>query len=152
MAGETFRNRVQIDPKDLAEYIRSPQGPVFRSMSIAGDVVKRRAQARVGVWRPVPGDPFAARRAARRRPGTLRDSIVKRISVRGGLPVVLVGSDDPIALIHHEGTAPHTIRARRRPRLVFFANGHVQRRLQVRHPGTSPNRYLTDSLYVIPEL
>lgn len=150
MATDEFRNRVIIDPKDLADWIRSPQGPVFRAMSNAGDVVKARARQRVGVWKPAPGDPFAARRIARRRPGTLRDSIVKRIVIKSVGPVVLVGSDDPIALIHHEGTPPHTITARRRPRLVFFANGHVQRRLTVHHPGTRPNKYLTDSLYTIP--
>lgn len=145
----TFRDRIVIDPAALADYVRGPNGPVFRALSQAGDVVKRRAQARVGVWKPVPGDPFAARRAARRAGGTLRDSIVKRVTIRDGVPVFIVGSEDPIALIHHEGTPPHPIVARRRPRLVFFANGHVQRRLSVRHPGTRPNRYLTDSLYAL---
>lgn len=142
-----FAVRVQIDPQELAQFIRSPQGPVFRAMSLAADVIKERARKRVGVYRPEPGDPFAARRIARRRPGTLRDSIVKRVAPpRNGLPVILVGSDDPISLIHHEGTPPHTITARRRPWLVFYSNGHVQRRITVHHPGTKPNRYLTDSL------
>lgn len=142
----TFRNRVRVDPAEVARLMRDGQGGMFRFMSIVGDRIKANAKRRVGVHKPDPRDPFASRR--RRRPGTLRDSIVKRVTIVGGDLVVLVGSDDDIALIHHEGTPPHTITARRRPNLVFYSGraGRVIRVRSVRHPGTRPNRYLADAM------
>jgi hypothetical protein len=140
--------RVVVDPAKLAEVLRSPQGPVMRRMIQDGELVKREAQRLVGVYRP-PDAYSAANR--RRRPGTLRDSITKRVVATGRGPVVEVGSDDKIALLHHEGTVPHVIRARRRPYLVFFWRrvGHVVRMRQVNHPGTQPNRFLTNALRVL---
>lgn len=142
-----FQSRVTIDPQKLAGFLRGPQSGVLRHELEVGAAVKRIAQRKVGVYRPEPGDPFAARRISRRRPGTLRDSIVVRVADRGaGLPSVMVGSDDPIALLHHDGTPPHVIRARRKPMLVFYSHGAIRVVKSVRHPGTKPNRYLTDAL------
>jgi hypothetical protein len=140
----TFRNRVRVDPAQVARLMRDGQGGMFRFMSIIGDRIKVNAQRRVGVYKPDPADPIRRRR----RPGTLRDSIVKRVTIVRGTLVVLVGSDDEIALIHHEGTPPHTITARRRPMLAFYSAraGRVIRVRSVRHPGTQPNRYLTDAM------
>jgi hypothetical protein len=143
----TFGGRVIIDPAKLAEFLRSPNGPAVRVLMEAGQRVKADAQRRVGVYRPP--DAYSASHR-QRRPGTLRDSIVTRLVADPG-PVgvaVLVGSEDPIALWHHEGTQPHLIRARNKPRLVFFwpQVGHVVAFKQVNHPGTKPNRYLTDAL------
>lgn len=144
---QEWSTRVQIDPVKLAAFLRSPASGILRDNLRRGQAVKAEARRRVGVYRPESGDPFAARRLARRPAGTLRDSIVVRVADRGaGLPAVLVGSDDPIAFIHHEGTAPHVIRARRKPFLVFYHRGSVRRVKSVRHPGTHANRYLTDSL------
>lgn len=148
---QAWSTRVQIDPVKLAAFLRSDDSGILRDLMQRGQIVKRGAQRRVGVWKPEPGDPFAARRYARRRPGTLRDSIVTRVADRGtSLPAVLVGSDDPIAFLHHEGTPPHTIRARRRPFLVFYSGGRVRRVRSVRHPGTDPNPFLTDALRDLP--
>lgn len=151
MPAHSFAARVTIDPRLVADFVRSPQGPVFRQMSIDGDRVKREAQRLVGVYRPIPGDPFAARRMRKRRPGTLRDSIVKRITQVNGELTVLVGSDDPIALLHHEGTEPHEIRARRKPMLVYYSGRRrtIVRAKAVRHPGTAPNPYLVKALRVL---
>lgn len=83
--------------------------------------------------------------------GNLRDSVVKRVfadTAGGGMPRVVVGSGHPIALIHHEGTRPHLIRPRYKKVLRFPGHsrtGWVFAKL-VRHPGTKPNRYLTDNL------
>lgn len=140
-----FGSYVTIDPTKLAEFMRSEEGPVFRMLIEDGEVVKQEAKRLVGVHEPVPGE----RRS--RRPGTLRDSIVKRIGTENGLPAVQVGSDDPIALIHHEGTEPHTIEPRTAPRLVFYWKkiGAVVSALRVDHPGTKPNRFLTNALAVL---
>lgn len=142
----TFGSFVTIDPVKLADYMRSPNGPVMRMLIEDGEAVKDEAKRRVGVYEPPPAGPQRAR-----RPGTLRDSIVKRIGVEDGLPVVQVGSDDPIALWHHEGTESHTIEPRTRPRLVFYWKkvGRVVTALRVNHPGTKPNRFLTDSLAIL---
>jgi hypothetical protein len=64
---------------------------------------------------------------------------------------VQVVAEDEIALWHHEGTRPHTIRARRKPLLVFFwpKAGRVVSFKQVNHPGTKPNRFLTKPLRAV---
>lgn len=47
-----------------------------------------------------------------------------------------------------KGTKPHTIRARKKPKLVFFwpKVGRVVSFKSVRHPGTEPNNYLLGAL------
>ena len=148
--GGTFGTAVVVDPVRLAEFLRSSQGPVVRHLLRAGDVVKEGAQRRVGVWKPGPGEPdwSIRRRTAERRPGTLRDSIVKRVVEDGDGVKVLVGSEDRVALFHHEGTVPHTIAASRKPMLVFWSGrrGQTVRVLSVQHPGTAPNRFLVEAL------
>lgn len=144
----TFGTYVNIDPVKLAEFMRSPNGPVIRDLIERGERVKIEAQRLVGVYEP-PDDYSASHRE--RRPGTLRDSIVKRVADVDGQPAVIVGSDDSIALWHHEGTQPHTITPKRASALVFFwpKVGHVVRLLSVNHPGTKPNRFLTNALNVL---
>lgn len=146
--GGTFGNYVVIDPVKLAEVLRGPNGPVVRDLVEAGELVKAEAKRLVGVYQP-PDAYSAANR--KRRPGTLRDSIVKRVVDIDGSPAVLVGSEDPIALWHHEGTQPHVIRARRAPMLVFFwpRVGRVVAFPRVNHPGTQPNRFLSNALAVL---
>ncbi len=149
--GGTFGGSVIVDPRKVADLMRSPQGPVVRRMIEDGQKVKREAQRLVGVYRP-PDAWSAAHRG--RRPGTLRDSIVTRLVHAANSPnglVVLVGSEDPIALLHHEGTIPHQIRPKSKPRLVFFSRkaGKVVYAKLVNHPGTKPVRYLTDALRVL---
>lgn len=146
--GGTFGTHVTIDPVKLAEFMRSSQGPVIRHMIEQGERVKIKAQELVGVYEP-PDAYSAANR--KRRPGTLRDSIVKRVADVNGQPAVIVGSDDPIALWHHEGTQPHVVVPRTKPRLVFYwpKAGAVVSFLRVNHPGTRPNRFLTKALDVL---
>lgn len=149
--GGSFGGSVVIDPQKLADFLRGADGPVIRYLLVQGQKVKAEAQRRVGVYKP-PDAYSAAHR--QRRPGTLRDRIVVRVVSSGRSDIgleVQVGSEDPIALIHHEGTVPHLIRAKNKPMLVFFWRkaGRVVRFRQVNHPGTKPNRYLTDSLAVI---
>lgn len=139
---------VVIDGQKLAEVLRGPNGPVMRELIEAAELVKREAQRRVGVYQP-PDAYSAANR--RRRPGTLRDSIVKRVTEDSRRIAVQVGSNDPIAYLHHEGTVAHVIQARRRPMLVFYwpKVGRVVAFKRVNHPGTDPNRFLTDALAVV---
>jgi hypothetical protein len=62
---------------------------------------------------------------------------------------MLIGSDSPIALLHHEGSRPHEIVPRRKKVLVFYADsgrGPLVFTRRVRHPGTRPNPYLVSAL------
>jgi hypothetical protein len=136
--------RLVLDPQKVAEVLRGPNGPVVRRLIEDGELVKQEAQRLVGVHKP---DPWG--RPKDRRPGTLRDSIVKRFVTQGNNVSVEVGSADPIALIHHEGTQPHPIYPRAAPRLVFWKGGTVIYAKQVSHPGTRPNRFLVNALQVL---
>lgn len=144
MAGADFA--VVLDPRQLSTFLNSEQGPLGRFMIVQGERVKVEAQRRVGVYQLPPGGP-----PRQRKPGTLRDSIVKRFVADGEGFYVLVGSNDPIALLHHEGTEPHVIRPVRTAALAFWSGsaGTVVFAREVNHPGTQPNRFLTDSLSVL---
>ena len=61
---------------------------------------------------------------------------------------VMVGSPLNYALMHHNGTKPHIITPNRSQYLVFNKGGRVIYATSVRHPGTKPNRYLTDNIYL----
>lgn len=143
----TFGGRVVLDPNQLNALLRGPDGPVARRMLEDGELVKREARRLVGVSKPDP----VPRRGRQRRPGTLRDSIIKRLVTTNRGVAVQVGSDDPIALLHHEGTQPHVIEANKAPRLVFWSAraAKVVYAKRVRHPGTKPNRYLVNALRVL---
>jgi hypothetical protein len=139
--GGTMPAYVRVDGAAVAQILRDPNGPMARQLLIDGEIVRQGARRRVGVYRPRPGP------TRRRRPGTLRDSIIKRLAIEGTL-VVFVGSYDNVALLHHEGTVPHTILPRNAKWLVFYSErvGRVVYVKRVHHPGTRPNRYLTDAL------
>lgn len=79
--------------------------------------------------------------------GTLQRSLKYRVGMGGGVPQVLIGSDDEIAYLHHEGSRPHQIKPRYAKTLRFMQNGRIRFAKRVYHPGTRPNRYLTDNLY-----
>lgn len=139
--------RFVVDGNAVRRYIADGNGDLVRWMLQQGERVKQEAQRRVGVYAPPPAGPTRAR-----APGTLRDSIVKRFAVNADGVVVEVGSEDPIALIHHEGTEPHVIEPRQAGGvLVFWSDraGAVVAVRRVNHPGTKPNRFLTDSLAAI---
>lgn len=71
-----------------------------------------------------------------------------RLGVSGIGQEVWVGSDNEIALLHHEGSRPHEITARNSPVLRFSSRGRIVHARTVQHPGTQPNRYLSDNLYL----
>lgn len=145
----TLNTRVQMDPAKIAAYLRSPQGPLLRHQIELGEAIKAEAQATAPVYQPPAGAPSWATARGGRQPGTFKNSIVKRITEgKGGLPVVLVGSDDPIAALIVLGTPAHGIVARIKPLLVFWSAkaGRVIRTKAVQHPGTKPNTFLTDAV------
>lgn len=119
---------VEVDSRELARLLTGPSGDVFRWMVRIGDDIKSEAKKQVGV-----------------DTGRLRDKIVKRVtSTRGGITLI-VAAEESYAEWHHEGTRPHTIRPRNASVLSFIgAGGQRVFASKVEHPGTRPNRFLTD--------
>lgn len=122
----------------LHELLRSQGGAVGKYLAVQGTKVQERAKQQVGYSDNTESGH-----------GHLRDTIVKRfVNVNGGLSMY-VGSDHPIALLHHEGTSPHEIVPTNAQVLRFTVGGTVIFATRVSHPGTKPNRYLVDALHAI---
>jgi len=111
------------------EMIKSPKGEVGRYLTIVGAKLK-----------------YLAKYQAGRKTGALMNSINYRITRDSRGLVALVGSDNRVALMHHQGTRPHIIAARHASTLRFYSHGRIVYAKVVHHPGTRPNRYLTDNL------
>lgn len=103
------------------------------------------------VWNDIEKRTRRAHNMARIQVGKdtrqLYRSISYRVNLgsRGGVTGTVV-ADNKIALLHHEGSVPHIIAARKAKSLRFKSRGKIVYAKVVRHPGTRPNRYLTDSL------
>jgi hypothetical protein len=113
-------------------FFNEPSGKVGRYLALRGNLIVRAAKAQVGV-----------------RTGALRASIHMRHArdIRG--QYIRIGSAMNYALLHHEGSKPHMIKPDRAQVLRFTNRGTVMYAHAVMHPGTKPNRYLTDNLGLI---
>lgn len=113
----------------MDQLLRSQTGAVGKDLRKRGLRVQAGAKAQVGV-----------------RTGALRASIHMRHynDTRG--QYVKIGSNLNYARAHHEGTRPHLIKPNRNQVLRFQTRGQVVFAHVVKHPGTKPNRYLTDNL------
>lgn len=106
------------------------QGMVGRHLHKIGNRIVEGAKRQVGV-----------------KTGDLRKSIkLQHIVFREGA-AIKVGSNLHYAHAHHEGTKPHIITPNPPNKVLVFSKGsrivHAQ---VVKHPGTQPNRYLSDQL------
>lgn len=81
--------------------------------------------------------------------GALQSSINFTVKFGAGPVSARIGSSNNIALLHHEGTKPHIIKPKNAKALVFQSRGKIVYTKIVRHPGTKPNKYLTDSLRAV---
>lgn len=117
------------DEAAMKRLTRSPDGEVGRYITKLGQRVAMLARFQVGV-----------------DTGALRRSINFRLVQRGGGLTAVIGSNNRIALMHHQGTRPHIIVPRRAQTLRFYSRGRIVYSKLVHHPGTKPNRYLTDNL------
>lgn len=117
------------DSDEMKYVLRDPKGPTGVYLNKLGARVARLAKAQVGV-----------------DTGALRRSINYRVVQRYGGLTAVIGSDNRIALMHHQGTRPHIIVPRRAQTLRFYSRGRIVYSKLVHHPGTKPNRYLTDNL------
>jgi hypothetical protein len=127
-----------IDGLALQQMLNSPTGPVGEWLIGVAEVVKVKAQSNA------PVDT-----------GCLRDSIVKRF-VSGsitGLVVTIQCDTAPCSPTHtayslfvHEGTEAHNIPNAFGYGPTFGVGGRFD---GLFHPGTKPNRFLTDALEVL---
>lgn len=123
MAGEI---NLQLDDRALYKLLDSPKGAVGRHMRRIAQEILAGAKVMVGV-----------------RTGALKRSLTIRQGVRGRVQYVSVGSNLPHALMHHEGTRPHSISAHEGRIMRFNVGGRVVYARRVNHPGTRPRKYLT---------
>lgn len=114
-------------PLDLL--LRNPIGSVGRYMKKRGLKMLAGAKAQVGV-----------------DTGALRASIHMRHKRNTRFQYIEVVAKTKYAYMHHEGTKPHIITPSRRTVLRFVSKGVLVRTALVNHPGTRPNRYLSDQL------
>lgn len=121
--------RFVVNPEGAKYILRDPKGPTGQYLLKLGARVARLAKAQVGV-----------------DTGALKRSINYRVVSRYGGLTAIIGSDNRIAALHHEGTRPHIILPRRAQTLRFYSRGRIVYSKVVHHPGTKPNRYLTDNL------
>jgi len=118
-----------MDEAAYKEMTRSDTGMVGRYLTIVGAKLK-----------------YLAKYQAGRKTGALMNSINYRLTRDSRGLVVVVGSDNRVALMHHQGTRPHIITPKRAQTLRFYSHGRIVYTQLVHHPGTKPNRYLTDNL------
>lgn len=113
-------------------YFNHPSGEVGKFFQKKGKLVLSAAKAQVGS-----------------STGMLRSSLHMRHNrdVRG--QYIIIGSSLSHARKHHEGTKPGIIIPQKRRTLRFFSKGVMFHTKLVKHPGTKPNRYLTDNLKLI---
>jgi hypothetical protein len=125
------------DGAAVEELLRGPDGMVVRFLTERAALVQDAAKAQVGGHGRWP----------EKTTGHLANSIVKRYSLEGGSPSLLVGTDTvPYALWHHNGNGPPgDFITPKGPVLVFkAASGQVIFAKKVRT--ALPNRYLVDNL------
>lgn len=121
--------KVVIRKAEYEFFFNEPSGKIGRHLAAKGNLIVTAAKKQVGV-----------------RTEALRNSIHMRHSrdIRG--QYVRIGSSLNYALVHHEGSKPHMIRADSAQVLRFVSRGKIMYAHSVMHPGTEPNRYLTDNL------
>jgi len=119
----------QPDRSAMRQMLRGPGGLVYNEIEKRTRRANTFAKAQVG-----------------KDTRELYRSISYRITAGSGNVLGVVSANNKIALMHHNGTRPHIIAARRAQTLRFKSRGKIVYAKVVRHPGTRPNKFLTDSL------
>jgi hypothetical protein len=130
--GASFRfQSLKLYKPVLAFELTNRDGMVGRHLGKIGRKIVVGAKAQVGV-----------------RTGQLRRSIkMEHIYYTSGA-AIKVGSTLSYAHLHHEGSRPHLITPKTGEVLRFSRGTKIIYARQVAHPGTRPNRYLSDQLRV----
>lgn len=117
------------DPAGFTYVTSSPKGPVGRDLAKRGEKIRALAVRQVG-----------------KHTGRLASTIKVQMSLDTRGLNVRIGSSHRLALLHHNGTRPHLIHAKGLGVMRFTSRGKVVYARLVKHPGTRPNRYLSDNL------
>lgn len=121
-----------IRQPEFDNFINSTGGAVGRYLRTRGKMILAAAKLQVG-----------------KDTGALQRSITM-VHNRGILgQYITIGSPLNYALVHHEGSRPHVITPRDANILRFSAGGRIIYTHKVDHPGTRPNRYLSDQLWMV---
>lgn len=120
---------IKLNKLELDRVLFRRDGNVGRYLIKRAIIVKAKARAQVG-----------------KDTGRLRQSINWKYGRNAIGPYVDIGSPLRYAYLHHEGTRPHLIVPKKAQVLRFSSRGTIVYTHKVRHPGTKPNRYLTDNL------
>lgn len=121
----TFRDN------ELDMLLNNPRGAVGRYM---------RERARLHVQ-------LSKRKVGIKTGATLRSIHYRHARDARGQFVEVIASSR-VAYMHHEGTRPHMIAAAPGRVMRFAYRGQAVYATRVTHPGTRPNRFLTDTLIV----
>lgn len=138
MSGSSFDwsiKKLVIYENVLNLEMRSPKGMVGRSMSVLGSKMVIGAKAQVG-----------------KDSGALARSIGMSVSRAAYGVKLTVHAKDKKALMHHQGTRPRLILPKNPGGVLVFSKGtRVIVTKRVMHPGTKPNRFLSDQLREVPK-
>lgn len=128
-----FENlNLNIDRADLDFFLNNPRGEV-------GEWLRRK-----GKWMVI-----LAKSQAPVNSGRLRNSIELIHNRVSNGQEILYGSRVDYAYSVHEGTGPRIITPKEAGILRFSAGGRMVYTHKVNHPGTAPNHYLSDQLWVL---
>jgi hypothetical protein len=125
---------IKVFDVKLQGFLNSRIAPVGRHLHKKGKLIERAAKRQVGV-----------------DSGRLRKSIHMRHFVGATGQYVKITASTSYALAHHEGTKPHLIAPKKKDAVLRFSGRtgvSIHARI-VRHPGTKPNKYLTDNLRLV---
>lgn len=120
---------VKIYDAALRKELQSPSGIVWKWLRRRGEFAVSAAKRQVGV-----------------RTGALRQSIHMKQLANATGQYLWIGSKKNYAYLHHEGSRPHFIVPTKAEVLRFSSGSRVIYSRRVLHPGTRPNRYLSDQL------
>lgn len=141
----SVRTRLVLNNIEIDRMLKGESGPVARNLIRRADLLLGAAKRQIRAGHVAAGFGTGG--------VNLRDTGYKRLQhgPNGDIQII-VGFNHPIALIHHEGTRPHIILPRKPGGvLVFPGTSGVVFAKRVHHPGTHPNRYLTDNLRIITD-
>lgn len=121
--------RHELDREAIQNIYHNPQGMVGKHMERMGAKLRALAVMQAGM-----------------KTGRTKGMMFYRLATSGTGLVLTVGSNGAAALWHHQGTGEHPINPKFGKTLRFKINGRIVYARVVNHPGTRPNRYLTDNL------
>lgn len=122
-------SKVIIYKPKLDAFLKTPAGPLWRRMDAVGRQATKAAKRQAGV-----------------KTGALRRSITMHHYAAGYGQAVRIESKLKYAYMHHEGTRPHIITPNRAKALRFTSGRRVIYTHMVSHPGTRPNRFLSNQI------